>query len=200
MSSEELCANLAANCKDGSHWSCDAEMLKLCKLSSEDFEKHTKKWWGNKDLWLDMFATELARTLGRRVDLSKRIGNGWQQAADIWIDATYLRATSHMNCPPPKAVISAKAAILAADVLKKLEIGNPLKVNMTSSIPVPRTTCNQCGKSYSPRLARCPICCPSYTQKDETKSQAIVEQKKAAWRNLSSFQSMLMCLGQKLQK
>lgn len=189
MSSEELCEGLVATCYDGNHWRCDSEVLKLCQLSIDRVEQHVKKWWGNKELWLDMIITELVRALGKRIDLSKHLGSGWQQAVDAWIDATYSSVTSHMNCPPPKPIISTKAAILVADVMKSFVTvsATPAQRRICSQTSVQRTVCNQCGKSYSQRLGRCPICFPSSAHQDVIEVKARAEKKRASWRNLLSM-------------
>jgi hypothetical protein len=143
-----------------------------------------------------MIASELAKILGTCVGLESRLGKGWQFTVEAWIDATYREATAQMNCPPAKPLAAARAAELSRQVLAKFGLQScQAKVNHTAHsgrkhMPSvrpghpARVPCSHCGKAFSERLGKCPVCFPSSTQGKAKEEKALGDAKQEMWRKL----------------
>lgn len=206
----DLCKGLLATCQDGDHWCCNEDFLKLCGLSAEQMEQQIKKWWGNKDLWLDMIATEVAKLLGAQLDIESSLGNGWRLAVDAWVDAAYMRATAEMRTPPARPLVGTKAAVLAHLILKSGDVNivassqrdaasekrSVIRQEMRQKrdieqrrgvcVGTAQSQCGQCGKPFSQRLGKCPSCFPASPKRGNADKRANNEAKLAQWRTLPS--------------
>jgi hypothetical protein len=182
---DELKAGLIATCQEGDHWHCDEEFLNICRLSQEHLEKHIRKWWGNKNSWLDLLATEIAKALGLIVGLDAVMENSWLDAVDAWIDGTYERATTGMTCPPARHMLLSKAQQIVERIVPCRTDRSRWRVKAPVAMPL-RVTCAQCEKAFSQSLGRCPSCFPAGTTQETSDKMSEAEVKQAAWRTLPS--------------
>lgn len=174
---ERLGAGLAA-LREADHWGCRGDLLELCGVTLEDVEKVVKKWWGNKALWLDMLATEMARGIAEGAGVGDE---SWDQATDTWLDETYAQATQGMSCPPSRSVLRNFAAKVVAKLLQQKAAPGGIYARRTV-VQVPTLTCGRCGQGFSRSLGECPACFPRAPPPDRAPSPSEEE----AWETLPS--------------
>lgn len=188
----ELQEGLAALCDEGSHWRCSGEFMELCGLAVQDVESCIKKSWGNKELWLDIITTEIARGLGSKIGL-EMLGTSWRSDVDAWVDGAFAKAVKGMSYAPPRPMASLQAAPFVKRIMGRLQ-GRSETPNVTAgrnetqNVIVRKvrqlSKCEQCGISFSARLGACPSCFPKAPPKDDVQKQSIKEAKQAEWRRM----------------
>lgn len=185
---DELAVGLATTCRDGCCWQChDQALLGLCDLRADVFERAVRGWWGVRDLWLDMYATEVAKQLGLRAQLDRRLGSAWVDKVEEWLDATYAAATANITTPPPRNMLQGKSIALVKTVSERLSASAVRQhVGWRKVLTAPVTlVCDQCHKDYSQRIGRCPACFPPKAPPPRKESEAASpEAAQKEWRTL----------------
>lgn len=159
------------------HWCYNEAFLEFTGLEREKFESSVKTWWGDRQLWLDMLATQIAKTWGCRLGLDQDLGIKWYEVADEWMDQAFIEATAAVTTPPSKAILVSKSVPLAAPLLGGLR--------PTKATALARTTCDFCGASFAQRLEQCPSCLPRKPVLSASDKERDAEARAASWQRLS---------------
>eukprot|EP00929_Paragymnodinium_shiwhaense_P014235 TRINITY_DN122128_c0_g1_i1.p1 TRINITY_DN122128_c0_g1~~TRINITY_DN122128_c0_g1_i1.p1 ORF type:complete len:533 (-),score=85.67 TRINITY_DN122128_c0_g1_i1:427-2025(-) len=178
----EALAVLMQSTKDdpkGMHWRCEERFLALCDLQQDELETHIPKWWGNKEMWLDMFATEIARSIGSKLELDAFLGPAWREGVEAWEKATYSDAVADMASPPSRGRVAVKSAALVRRILAKMSPGCTHSFVMPA---VKHVTCEQCQKTYAEALGRCASCSLSDSSSESSTARQQEEEEDIDWK------------------